>query len=167
LASVIFAVGICQRQSSSTADLPASGTTGGDKTGGDETSDSELQPDSDSEPDADEAFRGLILGTWEDDYKGHRTFTVRDDGTATMVVELTGLSARLYAKKLTIDEEWSIENGRVHMKMVGGEPKSRVNLIMKAMGDSTDQEILELTAERMHLLDPNGKTKYDWRRVRP
>jgi hypothetical protein len=165
---MIFVVASCQRTPTSTADS-AAGSSSTDKSHDDATvdSDSEAHPDSVSELDTDEAFRGLILGTWEDDYKGHRTFTVRDDGTATMVVELQGMSARLYAKKMTFDEEWSIKNGRVHMKMVGGEPKSRVNLIMKAMGDSTDQEILTLTAERMHLLDPNGKTKYDWRRVRP
>ena len=144
LPPVIFVVGNCQRQPTPTADSAAG------------------SPSTDSEPS-----REMILGTWEDDYKGHRTFTVRDDGTATMVVELKGMSARLYAKKMTFDEEWSIKDGRVAMKMVGGEPKSRVKLIMKAMGDSTEQEILELTSDRMHLLDPDGKTKYDWRRVHP
>ena len=52
--------------------------------------------------------------------------------------------------------------------MLGGKPEGRVKLIMSTMGDSSRQEILELTAERMHLRDlkGDGTLKYDWRRVR-
>ena len=82
-----------------------------------------------------------------------------------MVVELKGMSARLYAKKMTFNETWRIEDGQLKMKMVNGEPANRVKLIIKSMGDYTEQKILELTHDRMHLLDANGKTKYDWRRV--
>jgi hypothetical protein len=48
---------------------------------------------------------------------------------------------------------------------VGGEPEGRVNLIINTMGDISEQEILELTPDRMLLLDADGETKYDWRKV--
>jgi hypothetical protein len=38
-------------------------------------------------------------------------------------------------------------------------------MILKTMGDTVDEEILELTEDRLLLLDQDGKTKYDWRRV--
>jgi len=82
-----------------------------------------------------------------------------------MVVELEGLTAKIYADKLTFDEQWSIEGGRFKMKATGGEPEARVELILRAMGNVSDHEILELTNERMLLLDSDGETKYDWRRV--
>lgn len=113
----------------------------------------------------DAEYRRLVLGTWEDDYEGKRTMTVREDGTATMVVKLSGLKAALYAKQLRFDMVWSIKNGRLKKRTVGGEPSGRVKLILKMMGDQVDEPILELTPERLLLLDQNGKRKYDWRRV--
>ena len=116
------------------------------------------------EPGSDEHYRELIVGTWQDDYKGRRTLTVRVDGTATMVVEPEGLNA-LVATRLTFEEEWSIEGGQLMLKAVGGEPAARVSLILKTMGTESDQKILELTTDRLVLLDSDGETQYDWRRM--
>jgi hypothetical protein len=82
-----------------------------------------------------------------------------------MVVELEGLSASLYAARMTFAEEWSISDGRFKLVAIGGEPAARVNLILKTMGRESDHKILELTAERLLLLDADGTTRYDWRRV--
>lgn len=116
--------------------------------------------------DAGEALdESLIVGTWEDDYKGHRTLTLRPDGTATMVVELEGLSAKLYARRLTFEEQWSVAAGKLTLKTLGGEPKRRVHMVLQTMGDTAEHEILELTSEQMLLLDADGSTRFDWRRV--
>ena len=128
-------------------------------------SDVEVVSNDATDADSDDKYRAIVVGTWEDDYQGHRTLTVRKDGTATMVVELEGLTATLYAKQMTFDEEWSIVDGRLKLKTVGGEPEGRVNLIINTMGDVSEQEILELTPDRMLLLDADGETKYDWRKV--
>ena len=37
-----------------------------------------------------------VLGTWEDRYEGKRTMTLKEDGTGTMVVELSGLRPRWF-----------------------------------------------------------------------
>jgi len=130
---------------------------------------SSLETTSKPEPETspDTLHRKEIVGTWEDEYQGKRTLTVRADGTATMVVELEGVAATLYAKKLTFDEEWEIQDGVLIQKLLGGKPEGRVKLIMSTMGDSSRQEILELTAERMHLRDlkSDGTIEYDWQRV--
>lgn len=115
-------------------------------------------------PGPDEQYRELVVGTWQDDFKGRRTLTVRADGTATMVVEPDGLNS-LFAARLTFEEEWSIEGGQLKQKAIGGEPEARVSLILKTMGTESNQKILELTTDRMLLLDADEKTQYDWRRM--
>lgn len=124
----------------------------------------EPSPDSAPAPDGDVRLRMLIVGTWADEYKGKRTMTVHQDGSATMVVELKGLNA-VMGSRLRFDMEWSIEDGRLKKRTIGGEPSGRVNLILKAMGDHVDEPILELTEQRLLLLDGDGRTTYDWQRV--
>lgn len=107
-----------------------------------------------------------MLGTWEDDYKGHRTLTLNADGTGTMVVELDGLAATLFAAKLTFSEEWTVADGKVTMKATGGEPVGKVRLVLSLHGDSSTQRIIEVTSERMILIEEPSETRFEWRRVR-
>ena len=109
--------------------------------------------------------RKLGLGGWADDYVGKRTMTLSPDGTGTMLVELSGFKAMIFAFKLRFDMVWSIENGRLKKRTIGGEPVGIVRMILATMGDRVDEPILELTEKRLLLLDADGKTKYDWRRV--
>jgi hypothetical protein len=124
----------------------------------------EPTPAKPSDPDA--PFRRLVVGTWEDHYQGKRTMTLNADGTGSMVVELAGLTAMLYADRLRFEMVWSLEQGRLKKRTLRGEPADKVELILKLMGDRVDERILELTEERLLLLDQNGQTQYDWKRVR-
>ena len=114
--------------------------------------------------DEDARLRKLAIGTWGDEYKGKRTMHLLEDGTATMHVELSGFNAIL-GSKMRFDMLWAVKDGRLQKKTIGGEPSGRVNMILKMMGDSVDEPILELTEERMLLLDADGETKYHWRRA--
>jgi hypothetical protein len=116
--------------------------------------------------DPDERFRRLVLGTWGDNYEGKRTMTLKEDGTGTMLVELSGLKATLFADRLRFDMKWAVENGHLKKQTIGGEPAGKVQAILKMMGDRVDELILELTQDHLLLLDKDGKTNYDWRRVR-
>jgi hypothetical protein len=113
---------------------------------------------------ADAALRRLALGVWEDDFHGRRTMTLREDGSGTMVVELQGIEATLFASKLTFEMLWSVRDGRMQMRTTGGEPAGRVKLVLKLEGDRVDQPIVELSEGSLVLLDKDGKTKYNWRR---
>ena len=116
-------------------------------------------------PDKDASYRSLALGTWQDDYKGKRTMHLQADGTGTMIVELSGLTAKLFASRLEFDMVWSVENGRMKKRTVGGRPEIKVKAILSMMGDRVDEPILELSDDRLLLLDADGETQYDWRRV--
>lgn len=119
---------------------------------------------SDVPEDPDAAFLAVITGEWEDDYQGKRHLTVAGDGTGKMVVDLDGVGKKLFAARLSFDMEWTLANGQITMKTLGGEPKSKVQLVLKLYGNEAQYKILELSADRMLLLDGDGKTQYDWRR---
>jgi hypothetical protein len=112
-----------------------------------------------AEPDA----HLLIQGTWQDDYQGQRTMTLREDGTGTMVVELAGINAKLVGPRLTFQMVWSLDKKRLTKRTVGGEPEGRVRAILAMMGDQVEEEILELSAERLLVTD--GEQQFDWRRA--
>ncbi len=112
----------------------------------------------------DQRYRQLVVGTWEDDFQGKRTMTLKADGTGTMIVELSGMKAALFASRLEFNMVWSLEDGRLKKRTIGGKPEVRVNMILKTMGDRVDEPILELTQKRLLLLDQDGETRYDWRR---
>jgi hypothetical protein len=133
----------------------------------DEPAPSAESPPADSQPDSTDArFRRMVIGTWQDEYQGKRTMTLREDGTGTMLVELSGWRAVLSAPRLRFDMVWSVEGGRLKKRTVDGEPATQVQMVLKMMGDRVDEPVLELTPDRLLLLDRDGKTKYDWRRVK-
>ena len=90
--------------------------------------------------------------------------TLKEDGTGIMIVELSGMQATLFASRLEFDMVWSLENGRLKKHTIGGRPETRVNMILKMMGDRVDEPVLELSPDRLLLLDKDGETRYDWRR---
>ena len=113
----------------------------------------------------EEKTRRMLLGVWQDDYQGKRTMTLNEDGSGTMLVELSGVQAFLFASKLRFDMTWLLDGKKLTKKTVGGEPADKVNLILNTMGDTADDTLLEVTDDRLLLLDKDGTTKYDWRRV--
>jgi hypothetical protein len=147
--------------------MPASATTseGVRRHTEDHEADPNFERESGSQS-ADDRLRQAILGKWEDEYRGRRHLTVRDDGTGTMVVEPDGIGKRIFAAELRFELEWTLADGHVTMKMTHGEPKSKVQLILKLHGQEADYKILDLTSDQMLLIDPDGKTRYDWRRPR-
>jgi hypothetical protein len=115
--------------------------------------------------DADASYRRLVVGLWQYEHENKRTMTLNADGTGTMIVELSGLQA-LVAPRLKFNMKWSVQNGRLKKQTISGEPETQVNMILKTMGDHVDEPILELTEDRLLLLDRDGKTQYDWKRVK-
>jgi hypothetical protein len=118
------------------------------------------------QPATSDAAHKLVLGTWEDDYQGSRTLTVRPDGTATMEIEFDGWKARMFTRHLTIETTWTIDDGHFNRQTVGGEPADKVEFVKRRVGDRASDKIVKLTADRMILIDQDGETRYEWRRVR-
>lgn len=115
---------------------------------------------------SDEQLRRAAVGTWQDFYHGTRTLTLREDGTATMVVEFGGLKARLFTPRLRLDLTWTIENGRMTRRTLGGDPEDKVQFVVDRVGGLAVETILDLGAARMLLAEPDGSQRYQWQRVR-
>jgi len=116
-------------------------------------------------PERDKQLGQMAVGTWQDFYQGKRTMTLRPDGTCTMVIELTGLKAKLFTPRLELDVAWSIDDGKMHRRTLGGRPPDKVEFVNKLAGVEIADTILDLTADRMILLDQNGSQEYSWQRV--
>jgi hypothetical protein len=122
-------------------------------------------PDAGADSETDKARR-RAAGEWEDDYQGKRHLVIRENGTATMVVEPSGIGKLLFADRLTFEIEWEIEAGRITMRMVGGEPKKKIDAILRWKGDRATYSIAKLDDKQLLLVDVADKKQYDWRRVK-
>jgi len=120
---------------------------------------------SESTADREDRQRQLVVGRWQDDYRGKRYLTIRNDGTATMVVEPDGIGKKLFAERLSFEIEWTFSDGRIVMTMTSGEPKSKTSLVMKLYGSRAEYSLLNLDDQQLLLLDGDGATRYDWRRI--
>jgi hypothetical protein len=92
--------------------------------------------------------------------------TLNEDGSGTMLVELSGVQAFLVASKLRFDMKWTLDAKKLIKKTVAGEPADKVNMILNTMGNTAEDTLLELSEDRLLLLDKDGKTKYDWKRAK-
>jgi hypothetical protein len=115
--------------------------------------------------DPTERLRGQIVGTWRDHYQGERTMTVRDDGTATMVVVFRGMKARLFTPRLELEMAWSVRNGHMTRRTTGGTPPDKVDFVNRYAGRQVSEKILKLTSRQLILLDQDGSTRYNWQRL--
>ena len=97
-----------------------------------------------SDTHTDAQLQQLAVGTWRDFYHGRRTLTLRSDGTATMVVELSGMKARLFTPRLVLDIAWSIKDGKMRRRTVGGRPADKVAFVYGRAGVAVAEPILAL-----------------------
>lgn len=111
----------------------------------------------------EELRRQMLIGEWEDDFQGGRQWELREDGTGTMVVHLEGLTALLYAPKLTFEQQWRVEGEQLVGAVTSGEPRTQVDIVLRLKGDSISETILELTDDRLVVDGREGK--FEWRRV--
>lgn len=113
----------------------------------------------------EEIQRQKVVGRWQDEYRGKRYLTIRNDGTATMVVEPDGIGKKIFADRLSFEIAWTFSDGRIVMTMTSGEPKSKTSLVMKLYGTRAEYSLLNLDDQQLLLLDADGATRYDWRRI--
>jgi hypothetical protein len=113
----------------------------------------------------DDAHRRTAVGTWTQYDRGPRTLTLREDGTGTMLVEPAGAWAYLIGAKVTMQIEWKVEKGRAIMNSISGQPETAFKAITQLFGKERDREIVELTAEKLVLLDNEDGSKSEWTRA--
>ena len=119
-----------------------------------------------SAPRRDARSRQLVVGTWKRHLYGNRTLTVRKNGTATMVIKPDAVWSVLFGERLQIEIAWKIKGGRLIYHSKGGKPADKVASAQQMWGDHWDEKILELTDERLSILNSDGQTQSNWTRVK-
>lgn len=152
-----------------TARTPPSGLASLQRHAADEDSRSAPRPGNDeskpSETANDATDRQRLVGSWQTYRSGKRVLTVRDDGTATMVVEPEGVWTYLFGTRLTFELEWKIESGDLIYRAIGGVPADKIKLVTEMWGHQRRQTIRKLTDDRLILIDEDGDPDHDWKRV--
>jgi hypothetical protein len=118
-------------------------------------------------PSEDDLHRERVVGVWKQYESGVRWLKVRDDGTATMFVDPAGSWAAkaIIGDGLTIQIEWSIEDGRALMKSVSGEPSSTFKAVSTLYGTDRNRAIVQLDDEKFVMLDDSDGSTSEWTRV--
>jgi hypothetical protein len=115
----------------------------------------------------DDLHRAQVVGVWKQCETGIRWLRVRDDGTATMFVDPgdSWTAKALIGDGLTIQIEWSINDGRVLMRSLSGEPASAFKAVSALYGTDRDRKIARLDDEKFVMLDDSDGSKSEWSRV--
>lgn len=105
-----------------------------------------------------------LIGSWRDDFYGKRIFHFRDDGTATMTIELDAIGQAIYGSKLTFFIDWKLDGDILKMKMTRGEPPSAL-AAAKLFGETSEQRIESLDEHEMKLRSLDSNKLYVHRRL--
>lgn len=119
------------------------------------------------ERDPDDLAREQVVGLWKQNYTGVRWLSLRPDGTGTMFIDPDWIARALLGDKLTMQIEWSIEDGHALMKSVSGTPESAFNAATTLFGRERNRKIAELTDTRFILLDEEDGSTSEWTRLAP
>ncbi len=118
-------------------------------------------------PSEDDLHREQVVGVWKQFETGVRWLKVRDDGTATMFIDPAGdwVAKAVIGDGLTMQIEWTIDDGRVLMKSISGEPSSAFKAVSTLYGTDRNRAISQLDDERFVLLDESDGSMSEWTRV--
>lgn len=109
----------------------------------------------------------LIVGRWEQFNRGRRVLVVREDGTATMDVNLEGAWAYVVGEKLEFQIEWTLDKSRLLLKMIGGKPDGALKFVASVYGNERNHQVETLTSDQMILVDEKDKSRDIWKRIEP
>lgn len=125
-----------------------------------------IQPDGAASSESELARERIrkLLGEWEDDYQGKRYLTLREDGTAIMVVLPNGIGKRIFAARLEFDINWTFVDEILTLDMHGGRPENKVRMIQRMFGRVGEFRVQSVSDSEMLVSDLKDNSKYVWRR---
>lgn len=110
-------------------------------------------------------LRNLLVGGWRQEFFGARVLTVRPDGTGEMIIRPNDLWKAAFGAELRLTMFWSLAGDRIDYGIRSGTPADRVRQAVQLWGDHWNEQIVELTSERLVLLAADGVTRSVWERV--
>lgn len=106
-----------------------------------------------------------VVGFWEDNHHGKRYLTINSDGSGQMFCRMKGVAAFMVGNEFQLNIKWNIIDGYAVFETVGGSPNSSVSAVNSLWGAKQKQKILDLSKDQVQLLDMDGETIYNWKRI--
>ena len=126
-----------------------------------------------SAPPGDADLIARFAGTYTRESYGHRTMVVREDGTATMTVDVDPWYQAIAGKRIAVEIAWELtgeagseEKRGVHFESVSGTPESSFKAVTKLFGTEADWTIEAADDDKLVLYDPEDEETVEWVRVK-
>lgn len=111
----------------------------------------------------------VVTGRWVLDQGIRRDITLREDGTASLLVELDLISSLVYGSRLQMELSWEQKDNVLTHTIIHGEPAKNVERLARDFGAKRSYRILLLTESEMVLkdVDESDPEEYHWQRPAP
>ncbi|QDV16693.1 hypothetical protein Pan153_13240 [Gimesia panareensis] len=107
-----------------------------------------------------------LVGKWEQTKStSKQILTIEENGKATMIVEPQGLWTTILGERVIIDIEWSLNQGKLTLRTVGGKPENKVDYINQLWGSEFVREIHSIEDKMFTLRDDSGEVNQKWIRT--
>ncbi|QDU39312.1 hypothetical protein Mal4_36510 [Maioricimonas rarisocia] len=106
-----------------------------------------------------------IIGTWRLKQQGERVVTMRDDGSALMQVVLDFFGALLYGESMTLELEWTLEDGILTHRVIRGQPEQSVARLIRDYGDARSYRVVSCGDELVLEAVDSPEDVYHWTAV--
>ncbi len=107
-----------------------------------------------------------LVGQWEQTKSNSlRILTIKENGVATMVIKPQGLWKTILGNQITVDIEWSFNEGTLTLCTVGGKPENKLEYIKQVWGDKFTRKIHSIEDKMFTLRDNEGDVSQKWVRT--
>ncbi|QDT89420.1 hypothetical protein [Gimesia algae] len=107
-----------------------------------------------------------LVGKWEQTKStSKQILTIKENGTATMVIEPQGIWRTVLGKKVTVDIEWHLNAATLTLRAVGGSPENKLDYIKQLWGSEFVREIHSIEDKMFTLRDIEGDISQKWIRT--
>ncbi|MCH9655229.1 MAG: hypothetical protein K0U86_09730 [Planctomycetes bacterium] len=107
-----------------------------------------------------------LVGKWEQTKSTRKQIlTIKENGTATMVIEPQGIWKAMLGNQVTINIKWSLNAAKLTLRTVGGSPENKLEYINQVWGNEFVREIHSIEDKMFTLRDNEGDVSQKWIRT--
>jgi hypothetical protein len=115
---------------------------------------------------SDEEIRKQMVGKWRQDHTEKRTISVKADGTAIIVAELSDYRQYIVGKSLRFDLQWTLKDSTLTFITLGGDPPESIKYINAIYGKTRAYRVREFSRDRMLPQKADtGEIEPEWTRI--
>jgi len=105
-----------------------------------------------------------MVGRWQDEFYGVRTFEFQNNNQGTMKLELDRVGQYLYGKEVLFNFEWKLEGQALHLTMTGGSPSEKTEMLGKIFGTKFLYKLVSVDESELQI-QSDSKSSYTLKRL--